>query len=68
MEKTKKSFEKKIGQNTSELPAYRLPIEVVNFEIDLLKDLGVKERFFLVKRVPGRGPERREPIRLYSVC
>ena len=30
------------GLNTSELPAYRLPYEVINFEIDLMKDLGVK--------------------------
>ena len=30
------------GLNTSELPAYRLPMEVVNFEVDLMKDLGVK--------------------------
>jgi len=30
------------GLNTSELPAYRLPIDVVNFEMDLVKDLGVK--------------------------
>jgi len=30
------------GLNTSELPAYRLPYDVVNFEIDLMKDLGVK--------------------------
>ena len=30
------------GLNTSELPAYRLPYDVINFEIDLMKDLGVK--------------------------
>ncbi len=30
------------GLNTSELPAYRLPIDIVNFETDLMKDLGVK--------------------------
>ncbi len=30
------------GLNTSELPAYRLPIDIVNFEMDLVKDLGVK--------------------------
>ena len=30
------------GLNTSELPSYRLPYDVVNFEIDLMKDLGVK--------------------------
>ena len=30
------------GLNTSELPAYRLPLDVVNFEMDLVKDLGVK--------------------------
>jgi dihydropyrimidine dehydrogenase (NADP+) len=29
------------GLNTSELPAYRLPIDIVNFEMDLVKDLGV---------------------------
>ncbi len=29
------------GLNSSELPAYRLPYEVVNFEMDLMKDLGV---------------------------
>ena len=32
------------GLNTSELPGYRLPIEVVNFEVELMKDLGVKVR------------------------
>ncbi|TNN60412.1 Dihydropyrimidine dehydrogenase [NADP(+)] [Liparis tanakae] len=32
-------FEK---QNTSEIPQFRLPYEVVQFEIDLMKDLGVK--------------------------
>ena len=30
------------GLNTSELPAYRLPLDVVHFEIQLMKDLGVK--------------------------
>lgn len=30
------------GLNTSELPAYRLPYDIVNFEIELMKDLGVK--------------------------
>jgi len=30
------------GLNTSELPAYRLPYDVINFELDLMKDLGVK--------------------------
>jgi len=30
------------GLNTSELPAYRLPYDVINFEMDLMKDLGVQ--------------------------
>ncbi|XP_044255499.1 dihydropyrimidine dehydrogenase [NADP(+)] isoform X2 [Tribolium madens] len=30
------------GLSTSEIPQYRLPISVVNFEIQLVKDLGVK--------------------------
>ena len=30
------------GLNTSELPSYRLSYDVVNFEMDLMKDLGVK--------------------------
>lgn len=30
------------GLSTSEIPQYRLPVDVVNFEIDLVKDLGVK--------------------------
>ncbi|XP_034489970.1 dihydropyrimidine dehydrogenase [NADP(+)] [Drosophila innubila] len=30
------------GLSASEIPQYRLPIDVVNFEIDLVKDLGVK--------------------------
>lgn len=30
------------GLNTSELPTYRLPYDVINFEMDLMKDLGVK--------------------------
>lgn len=28
--------------STSEIPQFRLPYEVVQFEIDLMKDLGVK--------------------------
>ncbi|KAA0719089.1 Dihydropyrimidine dehydrogenase [NADP(+)] [Triplophysa tibetana] len=38
-------FEKKKytgGLSTSEIPQFRLPYEVVQFEIDLMKDLGVK--------------------------
>lgn len=38
-------FEKKEyvgGLSSSEIPQYRLPYEVVNFEVDLMKDLGVK--------------------------
>ena len=30
------------GLSSSEIPQYRLPYEVVSFEIDLMKDLGVK--------------------------
>ena len=30
------------GLSSSEIPQYRLPVEVVNFEVDLMKDLGVK--------------------------
>ena len=30
------------GLNTSELPAYRPPLDVVNFETQLMRDLGVK--------------------------
>lgn len=30
------------GLSSSEIPEFRLPFEVVNFEIDLVKDLGVK--------------------------
>ena len=30
------------GLNSSELPAYRLPFDVINFELDLMKDLGIK--------------------------
>uniref|UniRef100_A0A5F9D000 Dihydropyrimidine dehydrogenase [NADP(+)] n=1 Tax=Oryctolagus cuniculus TaxID=9986 RepID=A0A5F9D000_RABIT len=30
------------GLSTSEIPQFRLPYEVVNFEIELMKDLGVK--------------------------
>lgn len=30
------------GLSSSEIPQYRLPFEVVNFEVDLMKDLGVK--------------------------
>ena len=32
------------GLNTSELPSYRLPYDVINFEMDLMKDIGVKVR------------------------
>ena len=28
--------------STSEIPQYRLPYDVVSFEVDLMKDLGVK--------------------------
>ncbi len=35
------------GLNTSELPTYRLPLDVVNFEVELMKDLGVKVSKFL---------------------
>ena len=28
--------------SSSEIPQYRLPYEVVNFELELMKDLGVK--------------------------
>jgi len=30
------------GLSSSEIPQYRLPIEVVQYEVDLMKDLGVK--------------------------
>ncbi|XP_046405599.1 dihydropyrimidine dehydrogenase [NADP(+)] isoform X2 [Ischnura elegans] len=30
------------GLSTSEIPQYRLPIDAVNFEVDLAKDIGVK--------------------------
>lgn len=30
------------GLSSSEIPQYRLPYDIVNFEIDLVKDLGVK--------------------------
>merc|ERR1719411_2322463 len=30
------------GLNTSELPSYRLPYDVINFEMDLMTDIGVK--------------------------
>ncbi|ODN03162.1 Dihydropyrimidine dehydrogenase [NADP(+)], partial [Orchesella cincta] len=30
------------GLSTSEIPQYRLPIDVVHFEIDMMKDLGVQ--------------------------
>ncbi|XP_051176423.1 dihydropyrimidine dehydrogenase [NADP(+)] isoform X2 [Leptopilina boulardi] len=33
------------GLSTSEIPQYRLPFDVVNFEVDLLRDLGVKIEF-----------------------
>jgi len=40
------------GLNSSELPAYRLPFDVVNFELDLAKDIGVKVE---TKRFLGTG-------------
>jgi dihydropyrimidine dehydrogenase (NADP+) len=30
--------------SSSEIPQYRLPYDVVNFEIEMVKDLGVKLR------------------------
>lgn len=31
-----------MSSSSSEIPQYRLPYEVVDFEIELMKDLGVK--------------------------
>lgn len=33
------------GLSSSEIPQYRLPYDVVNFEVDLARDLGVKIEF-----------------------
>ncbi|XP_012269514.2 dihydropyrimidine dehydrogenase [NADP(+)] [Athalia rosae] len=33
------------GLSSSEIPQYRLPYEVIQFEVDLMKDLGVKVEF-----------------------
>lgn len=30
------------GLSSSEIPQYRLPYDIVNFEVDLVRDLGVK--------------------------
>ncbi len=32
------------GLSSSEIPQFRLPYSVVSFEVDLMKDLGVKVR------------------------
>ncbi len=39
-------FKKYLTFSSSEIPQYRLPYEVVNFEIQLMKDLGVKVGVF----------------------
>ena len=31
-----------VSSSTAEIPQFRLPYEVVQFEVDLMKDLGVK--------------------------
>jgi NADPH-dependent glutamate synthase beta subunit-like oxidoreductase len=31
-----------LSSSSSEIPQYRLPYDVVNFEIDMVKDLGVE--------------------------
>ncbi|XP_015595440.1 dihydropyrimidine dehydrogenase [NADP(+)] [Cephus cinctus] len=41
------------GLSSSEIPQYRLPYDVVNFEVDLVKDLGVQIEF-------GRGLSTRD--------
>lgn len=33
--------------SSSEIPQFRLPYDVVSYEVDLMKDLGVKVRSFL---------------------
>ena len=33
-----------VSCSSSEIPQYRLPYDVVSFEVDLMKDLGVKVR------------------------
>ena len=40
--------------SSSEIPQYRLPFDVVNFEVELMKDLSVKVWFILyvVSAVP----------------
>ena len=32
--------------SSSEIPQYRLPYDAVNFEVEMMKDLGVKVQFF----------------------
>lgn len=34
------------GLSSSEIPQFRLPFDVVSFEVDLMKDLGVKVMLF----------------------
>ena len=41
------------GLNTSELPAYRLPLDVVNFETQLMRDLGVKVNYKRFLEIPN---------------
>ncbi|XP_076371123.1 dihydropyrimidine dehydrogenase su(r) [Tachypleus tridentatus] len=50
------------GLSSSEIPQYRLPYEVVNFEVDLMKDLGVKIEYgkaigqdFTLKQLKNEG-------------
>lgn len=35
-------YKMRFSSSSSEIPQYRLPYDVVNFEIDMVKDLGVK--------------------------
>ena len=46
------------GLNTSELPAYRLPLDVVNFETQLMRDLGVKVNYAGIFKVYLRVSKR----------
>ena len=40
-----------IPLSSSEIPQYRLPYDVVSFEVELMKDLGVKVHYIIDSKI-----------------
>ena len=43
-----------ILSSSSEIPQFRLPYDVVSFEVELMKDLGVKVRWYCIRKMQGQ--------------